>query len=421
MFVDKVKIKVKAGDGGNGSQSFFRDKMNAHGGPDGGDGGRGGSIIIRADKNMTSLVDYYYQRVFRAENGVQGLGNRKDGKNGADKILYVPLGTVVKTLDGREIADITSTEGELKLLTGGAGGRGNTHFATPTRQAPCFSEQGEKTKEFEVVLELKMIADVGLIGFPNVGKSTILSVISAAKPKVANYHFTTLVPNLGVVKFFDKSFIVADIPGLIEGASEGAGLGHDFLRHIERTRLLVHVVDASGLEGRNPLEDFEKINNELSSYSEFLSSLPQILVLNKADITENIEQVESEFKAKYPNLKILKLSAVTQQGVKELISEVANSLGELPEVEEKPIEANFVLDARDRTSINITRNDAAEFIVTGGYVEHLSRGVIIDDIDSFAYFQRRIKEDGVLDMLREKGAKNGDTVIMGEITFEMVD
>ena len=421
MFVDYVKIDIKAGDGGNGCTSFYRDKMNPAGGPDGGNGGKGGDVVVCLDKSASSLVNFYYTRKFVAENGQMGMGNNRTGKNGEDIYLKLPLGTVVKDAEsGRVILEVLD-DTPITILTGGAGGRGNSKFATSTRQAPGFSETGEKTKKYSVILELKTIADVGLVGFPNVGKSTILSVISQAKPKIANYHFTTLSPNIGVVKHYDTSFVVADIPGLIEGASDGAGLGHEFLRHIERTRLLVHVVDASGIEGRNPLDDFETINNELSSYSKKLAGLKQIIALNKMDITPNIDDVERQFNEKYPEIKTVKISSATRAGINELISTMAKCLQDMPQEERGRTELNFVLDERDTTSIEITRNDAGAFIVSGGYIDNLARGIVLEDSVSLTYFQKRLRDDGVIDMLKEKGLKDGSLVIMGNIEFEYYD
>ena len=421
MFVDYVKIDIKAGDGGNGCTSFYRDKMNPAGGPDGGNGGKGGDVVVCLDKSASSLVNFYYTRKFVAENGQMGMGNNRTGKNGEDIYLKLPLGTVVKDAEsGRVILEVLD-DTPITILTGGAGGRGNSKFATSTRQAPGFSETGEKTKKYSVILELKTIADVGLVGFPNVGKSTILSVISQAKPKIANYHFTTLSPNIGVVKHYDTSFVVADIPGLIEGASDGAGLGHEFLRHIERTRLLVHVVDASGIEGRNPLDDFETINNELSSYSKKLAGLKQIIALNKMDITPNIDDVERQFNEKYPEIKTVKISSATRAGINELISTMAKCLQDMPQEERGRTELNFVLDERDTTSIEITRNDAGAFIVSGGYIDNLARGIVLEDSVSLTYFQKRLRDDGVIDMLKAKGLKDGNLVIMGNIEFEYYD
>ena len=421
MFVDYVKIEIKAGDGGNGCTSFYRDKMNPAGGPDGGNGGKGGDIIVCLDKSASSLANFYYTRKFVAENGQMGMGNNRTGKNGEDVYLRLPLGTVVKDAESGQVVVEILDDTPVTILTGGAGGRGNSRFATSTRQAPGFSETGEKTKKYSVILELKTIADVGLVGFPNVGKSTILSVISQAKPKIANYHFTTLSPNIGVVKHYDTSFVVADIPGLIEGASEGAGLGHEFLRHIERTRLLVHVVDASGIEGRDPLDDFEKINNELSSYSEKLAGLKQIVALNKMDITPNIDEVEKAFNEKYPTIKTVKISSATRAGINELVSVMAKELQDMPQENIGRTELNFVLDERDTTSIQITRNDAGAFIVSGGYIDNLARGIVIEDSVSFTYFQKRLKDDGIIDMLKERGLKDGSLVIMGNIEFEYFD
>ena len=294
QFVDKARIFIKAGDGGDGCSSFHREKYVAQGGPDGGDGGRGGSIVFLADPNMNTLLDFRFSRHFRAERGENGKAKMSRGKNGQDVIIKVPVGTLVREVEtGKIVADLNKPNRERIVLHGGRGGRGNARFATPTRQAPKFAQPGQKTAEHEVELELKTIADVGLVGLPNVGKSTILSVLTSAKPKIANYHFTTLTPNLGVVKRYGESFVLADIPGLIEGAAEGAGLGHDFLRHIERTRMIVHVVDASGSEGRDPLEDYEKINDELEKFSPRLMEIPQIVAANKIDIPQAAENVET--------------------------------------------------------------------------------------------------------------------------------
>ena len=299
MFLDKVKIVCKAGNGGDGCISFRREKYVPNGGPDGGDGGKGGNIIFKSTAEMTNLTEFRYKKVFRAENGEGGSGNNRYGKSAKDLTILVPVGTVVKEAEtGKVLADFIEKDEEFVILKGGAGGRGNAKFATATKQAPRFSELGIKTKEFELILELKTIADVGLLGFPNVGKSSLLASVSNAKPKIANYHFTTLSPNIGVVKFFNSSFVLADIPGLISGASEGLGLGHDFLKHIERTRLLIHVVDISGSEGRDALEDYKKINSELKNYGNNLDKIPQIIALNKCDLCENREKIE-EFIAEH--------------------------------------------------------------------------------------------------------------------------
>lgn len=423
MFVDYAKITIKAGNGGNGSVHFLRDKHHIAGGPDGGNGGEGGSVYFIADTNQTNLVNFYYKRKYVAENGGNGGGTNCNGKKGENLIIKVPKGTVIKDMaTGNVVADITDTEKPVIVLRGGKGGRGNAFFATPTRQTPAFSETGEECKEFKVILELKVIADVGLVGLPNAGKSSLLAGISNANPKVANYHFTTLEPNLGVVKYYDSSFVVADIPGLIEGASQGAGLGYDFLRHIERTRMLVHVVDISGLEGNNPLESFEMINNELASYSEKLAQKPMIVALNKTDLLfdENIHYL-NEFIQKYGDkFKIVKISAVTTDGVKDLIDEVYKMLKDLPKVTLYD-DANYILDERDTTSVNIDIDEYGTYVISGGKIDDMVRGIVLDDMQSFAYFQKRLESDGIMDKLREAGAKDGDEVRIKDITFTMID
>ena len=334
MFVDKAKIYVKAGDGGPGAVSFHREKYVARGGPDGGDGGRGGSVYFRVDKGKNTLIDFRYNRHFRAKNGEPGQGNRKTGKSGEDVYITVPLGTIVKDAKtGRILLDMCE-EGDRLLFRGGAGGKGNANFATPTRQAPRFATPGVKCPEVELILELKTIADVGLVGMPNVGKSTLLSVLTAARPKIANYHFTTLAPNLGVAKVDDTDFVLADIPGLIEGAAEGAGLGHDFLRHIERTRMIVHVLDIAGSEGRDPVEDYRAINRELAAYSETLASLPQIIAANKTDIPGsegNIERLKEALAGE--DVEIYPISAATGQGLDPLLRAIVRKLLTLPPVQ----------------------------------------------------------------------------------------
>lgn len=421
MFIDKVKIYIKAGNGGNGIVSFHREKYVANGGPDGGNGGTGGSIIFRVNRDMNNLVSFHYSKHFRATDGEKGDKERCNGKDGKDLIIEVPQGTIVRNAETNKIiADIYYEGQDYVVLKGGKGGKGNAYFATPTRQAPHFSQSGETTKEYAVILELKTIADVGLIGFPNVGKSTLLSSVSNANPKIANYHFTTLSPNLGVVKYYDHSFVVADIPGLIEGASDGAGLGHDFLRHIERTRMLVHVIDISSVDGRNPYEDYLAINNELKKFSEKLSELPQIIALNKCDLLVDRKPIE-EFRAHFEkDAKIVEISALCKTNVENLIKEIYDMLATLPKPEAIDIE-EFNFDAKDTTSVEITVNEYGEYVVSGGYIDNLIRGVVLSDYESNAFFQKRLKEDGILDKLREKGAKNGDTVHIGSIEFEFVD
>ncbi len=421
MFIDKVKIFVKAGNGGNGSVSFLREKFVAQGGPDGGDGGHGGNIIFVADKNINTLIDFRFAKRYRAQDGEDGKGKNCYGKKGENLVIKVPQGTVIRDLKTNKIIADMFYDGEEKILCrGGKGGRGNAKFCTPTRQAPAFSELGEKTTEYELQLELKTIADVGLVGFPNVGKSTLLSQISGAKPKIANYHFTTLSPNLGVVKCYNSSFVVADIPGLIEGASEGVGLGHEFLRHIERTRLIVHVVDISEFEGRNAIEDFKIINNELASYSPKLASLPQIIALNKCDLLgENTEKIE-EFKKAYANYIVVPISAATNKDVEQLIKVMHSELEKLPKGAPIEIEEhNF--DMRDTISVNIEILDDGTFHVTGGLIDEILRGIVFENSESMAYFQKRLKNEGIIDMLKEKGAFEGCTIKVGNLEFEFFE
>jgi len=424
MFVDYTKIIIKSGDGGNGAVSFRREKYVAAGGPDGGDGGKGGDIYFAVDPDSNTLIDFRYNRKFKAENGDNGSGAHKYGKSGQDLIIKVPKGTVVKDAQtGKVIADL-SEDGEKKLiLAGGRGGKGNSHFATATRQVPRFAQDGEKGIEKEVILELKLLADVGLIGFPNVGKSTLLSRVTSATPKIANYHFTTIYPNLGVVKTeYGDSFVIADIPGVIEGASEGVGLGIQFLRHIERTRLLLHVIDCSGSEGRNPVEDFEVINKELEKYSEKLSKRKQIIVANKSDIIQD----ETEFKelekmAEDKGIEIFKISAVTGEGVKELFAHVSEVLKTLPKEDLIEIKDRVVYTLKDdEKQFNIDVVDG-EFIVTGPAIEKLMGRINIGDNESMAYFERNLNDLGINDALRAKGVKEGDTVKFLEWEFEWFD
>lgn len=420
MFIDKVKIYVKAGNGGNGSASLHTEKYVPNGGPDGGDGGKGGDVIFVATTSENTLNAFHFQKHFRAGNGENGGRKNCYGKKGEDIVVKVPVGTVVKTVDGDIIADMFS-DGERKvILQGGKGGRGNHHFATSRRQSPSFAENGVKTKEYEVVLELKTIADVGLVGFPNVGKSTLLSVVSDAKPKIANYHFTTLSPNLGVVGYYDTSFVMADIPGLIEGASEGAGLGHSFLRHIERTRVLVHVLDISGSEDRDPLSDFELINNEIYTYDPALKQLPMIVVANKMDMPhaeENLARFNAKYGKKYT---VIPMTTIIHEGAEQLLETLVNTLENLPE--SRPMEYTpFVLDKPEEETYEIQILDDGVFEVVGGLVEILSRKVNMDDYDSFRYFQRVLNDKGVIKALRQNGAKDGDMVIVGDIEFDFVE
>ena len=417
MFVDKTHIFIKAGNGGDGAISFLRDKQTMNGGPDGGNGGNGGSIIFEVDPSSNNLVDYYYTKHFRAENGVNGGHLKCNGKNGNDLIIKVPQGTVIKDEEGNVIADMFNADQKTVALKGGKGGRGNYNFATPRRQAPSFAETGVKTKEYKVYLELKTIADVGLIGFPSVGKSKLLSVLTKAKPKVAEYHFTTLTPNLGVASYDNQNFLIADIPGLIEGASEGKGLGFDFLRHIERTRMLVHVIDIASVDGRNPIEDFVIINNELKNYSKQLSKVPQIIVLNKIDLLYEDYSVVQEFKNTYgKDYTILTVSAATRENINSLLQVIVKTLNTLPKLEPIKVET-YSLEKRDDTVFNIERMGGM-FVVKGDYVEELIRLINLNDPESLAYFQRRLKNDGVIDKLLQLGMKEGDIVRVGAFEFE---
>lgn len=425
MFVDYVNIKIKAGNGGDGSTHFLRDKFHIAGGPDGGNGGRGGNISFVGDKEQTSLINFYYKRKYVAENGLNGGGNTSNGKQGDDVVIKVPVGTIVKDkATGSLIAEIVDTQNPVLILKGGKGGKGNAFFATSTRQTPAFSEMGEVVKEHEIILELKVIADVGLVGLPNVGKSTILSTVSNARPKIANYHFTTLEPNLGVVKYYDKSFVVADIPGLIEGASEGCGLGHEFLRHIERTRMLVHVVDISGSEGTNPIEVFNQINNELEKYSSVLAKKEMIIALNKCDlINEENEHLLNEFLSEFSKkYTIVKVSAITNSGITDLIKEIVKKLEKIPIPEYVSGGTGFLLNNEaDKQEIKVEIDENGVFVVSGGKIDSIVRGIVLNDAQSFAYFQKRLKQDGVIDKLKALGIKDGDEVKVKDFSFEYVE
>ena len=424
MFVDSAKIYVKAGDGGDGAVSFHREKYVAAGGPDGGDGGKGGDIIFKVDNNLSSLIDFSYKRKYVAKKGENGSAKNSFGKSAEDVVIKVPRGTVIKEFKtGRILADM-STDEPVVIARGGKGGRGNAHFATSTRQIPKFAKPGFRGDEYELLLELKLIADVGLVGFPNVGKSTLISVVSAAKPKIANYHFTTLTPVLGVVKIEDgKSFVMADIPGLIEGASEGVGLGHEFLRHVERCRLIVHVVDVSGSEGRDPIEDFEAINKELAGFSQELADAPQIVAANKSDMATD-EQVE-RFK-KYiedKGYKFYQISAATTQGTKELVYGVWEELGKLPPV--KQFEAQPLtreeLDAKllSKKEFEVTVEDGIYF-VEADWLWDIIRVADMEDYSSLQYFQNVLRSTGIIDKLEEMGINEGDTVAIFDFEFEYV-
>lgn len=415
MFTDYTKIIIKSGDGGNGAATFRREKYVAAGGPDGGDGGNGGNIYFQVDKDKNTLIDFRYNKKFKAKNGENGSGNHCNGKYGEDLYIKVPIGTVVKDVKtGKVVVDLSKPNQKELILKGGRGGRGNSHFATATRQAPRFSEDGEKGEEKELILELKLLADVGLLGFPNVGKSTFLSTVTEARPKIANYHFTTLEPNLGVVKMKNgDGFVIADIPGIIEGASEGVGLGIQFLRHVERTRLLLHFLDVSGQEGRNPVEDFYAINEELKKYSEKLSTRKQIIVANKIDVIQDEKLLEEVEKlAKKEGLELYKISGATKQGVQELIDHVSEVLKTLPKEDLIEIEDKIVYTLEDeKQQWDIKKQDEV-FIVTGKAVERLMGRINIEDNESMYYLQKSLRNMGIEEQLKEMGICEGDTVII---------
>ena len=421
MFTDYTKIIIKSGDGGNGAATFRREKYVASGGPDGGDGGNGGNVYFQVDKDKNTLIDFRYNKKFKAKNGENGSGSHCNGKYGEDLYIKVPIGTVIKDAEtGKVIADLSEPNQKELILKGGRGGRGNSHFATSTRQAPRFSEDGEKGEEKELILELKLLADVGLLGFPNVGKSTFLSIVTDAKPKIANYHFTTIEPNLGVVKTKDENgFVIADIPGIIEGASEGVGLGIQFLRHVERTRLLLHFLDVSGQEGRNPVEDFYAINKELKKYSEKLSTRKQIIVANKIDVMQDDTLLKEVGKlAKKEKLEIFKISAVTKEGVEELIDSVAKILKTLPKEDLIDIEDKIVYTLEDKKDEWKIEKVDGVFKVTGKAIQRLMGRINIEDNESIYYLQKSLKNMGVDDKLKEMGVCEGDTVILDDWELE---
>ena len=419
MFVDQVKITAKAGNGGNGAVSFHREKFVQNGGPDGGDGGNGGDIVLLADVNMHTLMDFRYKRKYTAENGGNGAAALCRGKSAGDLIIKVPVGTVVRrTDDGRLVADMHEPGMKHILLKGGRGGWGNAHFATPTRQAPNFAKPGQKCEIVEFELELKSIADVGLVGYPNVGKSTILSVVTAARPKIATYHFTTLAPNLGICRKYGMDFVMADIPGIVEGASEGVGLGIRFLRHVERTRLLVHVLDIAGSEGRDPVEDFEQICDELVAYGD-LAERPQIVAANKMDLPgaqENLERLRAHLHG--TDIEVYPVSAATGAGFDELMGAIVRILPTLPEItvfEEEP-----EVEAAPKAPFAIGKEDGI-YVVTGPAMEQLVDSVNFSDQESLNYFHRTLRSRGVIDALRAAGAKEGDTVAIGEMEFDFIE
>ncbi len=422
LFVDVVTITVKAGDGGNGCVSFHREKFVQAGGPDGGDGGRGGSVVFEASERMHTLMDFRYKRKFTAQNGGDGMANRRTGRSGEDVVIEVPPGTVVREkATGKLLLDLY-TAGERKvLMRGGKGGFGNQHFATPTRQAPQFARPGEKRDVIELTLELKSIADVGLVGFPNVGKSTILSVVTAARPKIANYHFTTLQPNLGIVRQGEDSFVMADIPGLVEGAAEGVGLGHAFLRHVERTRMLLHVVDISGSEGRDPLEDYDAIMKELEAYGD-LKNRPMIAVANKMDLPgagENLARLKEKLKGS--GVEVYPVSAATRQDFDGLMYATAALLKTCPPAEpfaEEDLADLAALESGEPFAVDV---QGGVFFVSGREMDRLLDSVNFDNEESLNWFHRSLRRMGVIDALRERGAREGDSVVIGEMEFDFVE
>ena len=423
MFVDIAKIKIKGGDGGAGAVAFHREKYVAAGGPDGGDGGKGGDVVFVVDDNLATLADFRYKRKYSAPNGEGGKGGRCNGKKGQDLEIKVPRGTIIREANSKAVmADMSKTE-RFIAAKGGKGGWGNMHVATSTRQVPRFAKPGVPGEEWEVNLELKLLADVGLVGYPSVGKSSLISVVSQAKPKIGDYHFTTLVPNLGVVSMGEgNSFVLADIPGLIEGASEGVGLGHQFLRHVERCRMLIHIVDVSGSEGRNPIDDFEKINEELAKFNPELAQRPMIVAGNKIDMAEP-EQIES-FK-KYVNDKgyeYYSICAPIMEGTKELMNVTWNMLKDLPPIKEYEAE-EIPLDAllpKNDMSFKITQEDEGYYLVEAKWFPRVLKGIDVTDYEALQYMQRVLEKSGVFDALREKGIQEGDIVSLYDIEFEYI-
>ena len=421
MFVDKVRITVCGGRGGDGAVAFHREKYVAAGGPDGGDGGHGGSVILRVNDNMTTLLDFRYKRRYAAQAGVNGMGRKMAGKRGEPLIIDVPRGTVVRDAETGQIIVDMSTGEDFIIARGGRGGWGNAHYATPTRQVPRFAKSGLKGQERDVILELKLLADVGLVGFPNVGKSTLLSVTSNARPKIANYHFTTLFPNLGVI-YVDEgvSFVMADIPGIIEGAAGGAGLGHDFLRHIDRCRLLVHVVDVSGSEGRDPVEDFDAICAELENYSVDLSNRPMIVAANKTDImdpeSDNLERLRA--RVEEAGCELYEISAGTAQGTRNLMRVVAEKLKTLPPVTiYEPEYVEVIEEAGDPDALEI-EHYGNTWLITGAWLERLIMNINFDDYESRNYFDQQLRKCGLFQRLEEMGIQDGDTVDIYDFQFD---
>ncbi len=422
MFVDIAKIKIKAGDGGNGAVAFHREKYVASGGPDGGDGGRGGNIVFKVDDNLSTLADFRYKRKYKAENGADGSGGRRSGKRGKDLIIKVPRGTIIRETESGVIMADMSTDDEFIGAKGGNGGWGNSHFATSTRQTPRFAKAGAPGEAWEVSLELKLIADVGLLGFPNVGKSSFISVVSQAKPLVGDYHFTTIIPVLGVVSMGpEQSFVMADIPGLIEGAADGVGLGHEFLRHVERCRMLVHIVDVAGSEGRDPIEDFEAINKELEKFNPELSKCPQIVVGNKIDLAEDEQLARFREYIEGKGYEYYEMVAPIQHGTKEVINATARMLATLPPVkrfESEEIPMEFV-EKQSGNGFTITVEDGV-YIIEADWLYRILCKTDLDDYESLQYFQRVLQQRGIIDALIEKGICEGDTVSIYDLEFDYV-
>ena len=426
QFVDRAKITIISGKGGNGAVSFRREPYVPEGGPDGGDGGKGGDVVFQADRNMRTLMDFRYQRKYQAENGQDGMKKKCFGKNGADLIIKVPTGTVIiDAATDRIMKDLVNDGDTFVAARGGKGGKGNVHFTNSVRQAPNFAEAGGVAKEREVILEMKLLADVGLVGFPNVGKSTLLSVSTKANPKIANYHFTTITPNLGVVEIFDKSFVMADIAGIIEGAADGAGLGHFFLKHIERTRVLIHVVDVSGCEGRDPKEDFDKINKELGLYSEKLTKKPQIVAANKIDLISEDDPKYIEFKeyVESKGYKVFPMSAPINIGVKEILGEAARMLEELPyEPELEYEEFNVDVDDVDPNYREVyVEKEGDVFVLSGGQLEKIFNSTNFNDTGSLRYLYKYIEKSGAIAKMKEMGLEEGDTVKIKNFEMEFWD
>ncbi len=420
-FVDRAPFTAKAGNGGNGCVSFHREKFVQNGGPDGGDGGHGGDVILLADENMHTLLDFRFRSKYEAPAGADGSSGRRQGKKGDALLVKVPVGTVVRDKEtGIVVADMYEAGRQKVLLRGGRGGWGNSHFATPTRQAPNFAKPGIKTEKHEFILELKSIADVGLVGFPNVGKSTILSVVTAAKPKIANYHFTTLTPNLGMVRHHGQDFIMADIPGLVEGASDGAGLGHDFLRHIDRCRLIVHIVDVSGSEGRDPVEDFDLINRELKNFSEDLSRRPMLVAANKSDLADPAQIEAFTAAMRERGYEVFPISAAGRQGLQPLLDAVAARLDKLPPLrryEPEPPPAEPV--DTDPRAFEIRRENDI-FYIDAPWLARILYGANLDDYESLQYFQRALRSSGIIDRLEEMGVREKDTIDIDGYQFDYV-